>query len=114
MDAFLIISIFIIVIGGYMLFAEFTTEWYYSSAIVDLFLFQHDKWKMYRKAKKAGVKHYLTAWNYADDADNGTIPDYYLYPIAQADGGIRYVLYANDEYNEPTFITENFQLIIKL
>lgn len=114
MDTFLIISIFIIVVGGYMTFAEFTTEWYYSSAIVDIFLFQHDKWKMYRKAKKAGVKHYLTAGHYEDDAHNGTIPDYYLYPIAQADGGIRYVLYANDKDNEPTFITNNFRLIHKL
>lgn len=110
----LIISIFIIVGGGYMTFVEFTTEWYYSSAIIDLFLLQHDKWKMYRNAKKTGVKYYLTAFDYTGDAQDGGVPDYYLYPIAQADGGIRYVLYAKDADNEPTFITENFQLIHKL
>ena len=110
MDVFLIISILIIVVGCYMTFVEFTTEWCYSSAIVDLFLFQHDKWRLYRKAKKEKVKIYKYPLDYELDADMGDVPEFYLYPIVQKDGEIHHCLYT-DNYK---FITDNFQLISKL
>ena len=110
MDAFLIISILIIVVGCYMTFVEFTTERYYSSAIVDLFLFQHGKWRLYRKAKKEKVKIYRYPLDYELDADMGDVPEFYLYPIVQKDGEIHHYLYT-DNYK---FITDNFQLISKL
>lgn len=99
-----------IVIGMFLMFIVFTVNEFYFSAIIDMFLFNHKQWKLYRKAKKHGIKRYLTTEEFDKDYYNNTIPEYYVYPVAQIDGGIRYLLYTKDY----TFITENFQLINKL
>lgn len=110
MNIVLCSAIVAIFICSFLSFIEFTTDLFYFSAIIDLFLFNHRKYKLYRKAKKVGVRHYLTDLEYENDYYNKTVPEYYLYPLTQSDGGIRYLLYTKDY----EFITENFHLIRKL
>lgn len=106
----MIFTIFVIVIGDYLLFVVLTINYFYSSAITDLFLFDHKKWKLYQQAKKQGVKHYLRPEDYENDYHNNQVSDFYLYPLIQEDGGIKYYLYTKN----CTFITGNFQLTSRL
>lgn len=106
----LLISIITITICSYLLFATLTKNQFYSSALVTLFILDNKKWRLYRKAKKAGVKRYLTALHYEIDANSGNVPQFYLYPLVMEDGGIHYYLYGpNYQY-----ITDNFQLISRV
>lgn len=110
MNIVLCSAIIAIFICSFLSFIEFTTDLFYFSAIVDLFLFDHKKWRLYRKAKKQGVKIYLRPYDYEIDADTGDVPEFYLYPLVQKDGGIHYYLYGPDYQ----FITDNFQLTSRL
>lgn len=110
MTAPLLILIVMLPICSYLLFAALTETRFYSSALVTLFIFNYKKWRLYKKAKKQGVRTYLYPADFEIDADMGDIPEFYLYPLVQEDGGIHYYLYT-DNY---TFITDNFQLTSRL
>lgn len=107
---FFSISIMIVIVSLYLIFALMTEKQLYSSALVTLFIFDNKKWKLYLKAKKEKVKIYKYPLDYELDANMGDVPEFYLYPIVKKDGGIHYYLYT-DNYK---FITDNFQLISKL
>lgn len=109
---FFSISIAIVIVSLYLIFALITENKFYSSALVTLFIFDNKKWRLYLKAKKKGVRTYLYPADYEIDANMGDIPEFYLYPLVQEDGGIRYLLYWDN--GGPEFVTENFQLISKL
>lgn len=107
---FFSISIMIVIISLYLIFALITENKFYSSALVTLFIYDKKKWKLYLKAKKEKVKIYKYPLDYELDADMGDVPEFYLYPIVKKDGEIHYYLYT-DNYK---FITDNFQLISRL
>ena len=107
---FFSISIAIVIVSLYLIFALITENKFYSSALVTLFILDKKKWRLYLKAKKEKVKIYKHPLDYEIDADMGDVPEFYLYPIVQKDGGIHYHLYT-DNYK---FITDNFQLISRL
>ena len=106
----IILLILTAIICSCLLFITFTESQFYSSAISYLFIFEHKKWKLYQKAKKTGVKTYLYPYDYEIDADTGDVPEFYLYPLVQEDGGIHYYLYGPDYQ----FITDNFYLTERL
>ena len=106
---FFSISIAIVIVNLYLIFALITENKFYSSALVTLFILDKKKWRLYLKAKKEKVKIYKYPLDYEIDANMGDVPEFYLYPI-QKDGEIHYHLYT-DNYK---FITDNFQLISRL
>lgn len=106
---FFSISIAIVIVSLYLIFALITENKFYSSALVTLFILDKKKWRLYLKAKKEKVKIYKYPLDYEIDADMGDVPEFYLYPI-QKDDEIHYYLYT-DNYK---FITDNFQLISRL
>lgn len=107
---FFSISIAIVIISLYLIFALITETKFYSSALVTLFVLDKKKWRLYLKAKKEKVKIYKHPLDYEIDADMGDVSEFYLYPIVKKDGVIHYYLYT-DNYK---FITDNFQLISRL
>ena len=107
---FFSISIAIVIVGLYLIFALMTENKFYSSALVTLFIYDKKKWRLYLKAKKEKVKIYKYPLDYELDANMGDVPEFYLYPVVQKDGKIHYYLYT-DNYK---FITDNFQLISRL
>ena len=107
---FFSISIAIVIVSLYLIFASITENKFYSSALVTLFILDNKKWRLYRKAKKKKVKIYKYPLDYELDANMGDVPEFYLYPIIQKNGEIHYHLYT-DNYE---FITDNFQLISRL
>lgn len=82
-----------------------TNEHFYFSAVLYYKIFMPRIWKEYKNAKKYGVKKYLRASDIERDRDTGKLPLYYLYPIAQEGGEIKYILYKKNKW-----ITSNFQL----
>ena len=106
----LLILIVMLPICSYLLFVALTETRFYSSALVSLFLFDNKKWRLYLQAKKKGVRTYLRPLDYEIDAEEGNVPEFYLYPLVQVDGGIHYHLYTKNY----EFITDNFQLTSKL
>ena len=107
---FFSISIAIVIVSLYLIFALITENKFYSSALVTLFILDKKKWRLYRKAKKEKVKIYKYPLDYEIDANTGDVPEFYLYPMEIKDGKIHYYLYT-DNYK---FITDNFQLISRL
>lgn len=107
---FFSISIMIVIVSLYLIFALMTENKFYSSALVTLFIYDKKKWKLYLKAKKEKVKIYKYPLDYELDSNMGDVPEFYLYPIGKKDGGIHYYLYT-DNYK---FIIDNFQLISRL
>ena len=107
---FFSISIAIVIVGLYLIFALITENKFYSSALVTLFIHDKKKWILYLKANNEKVKIYKYPLDYELDANMGDVPEFYLYPVVQKDSKIHYYLYT-DNYK---FITDNFQLISRL